>query len=83
MNGWHSMKLYTKENCTKKLAGILLARWYFFKLVERCLKRELRWFRGLFWYNLSYVNVQGNKFWIKRLFILWQELMAVVRQHLL
>ena len=77
------MKLYTKENCTEKLAGILLARWCIFKLVERCLKRELRWFIGLFWYNLSYVNVQGNKFWIKRLFILWQELMAVVRQHLL
>jgi len=77
------MKLYIKGYCIKKLAGVWLAKWRVFKLVERCLKIYLRWFRGLFWYNLSYVNVQGNKFWIKRLFILWQELMAVARQHLL
>ncbi len=29
------------------------------------------------------INVRGDSFWVKKLFILWQEQMAVVRLHLL
>ena len=29
------------------------------------------------------INVHGDSFWVKKLFILWQELMAVVKLHLL
>ena len=78
------MRFYEDDKLTGlKIKDSFYEEWK--DLINRILFWTIIFAPYMFVINDIYQNklMHDNKFWIKRLFILWQELMAVVRQHLL